>query len=245
MNKRQLLQLANYNQNNIIQVIRNDYFQYIKDELRRIVGHADNSIIEDIINDAAVNLSTVWDDCDISFLVFDCIRKKVISVCKTDAVVRAQTNIDILRESEFPSAHSPVDDLRLDIVLLFLSKKQRKYFLERYYYLRNDIRINRRYERIIYKLFNGKGIASLRFRHFNIPYKKVTPKLYADYLDRLDNSYLGQLNTEKTFIVCRNVSDVPNMIIIAEREYGITKISVPICFILLLFFVLLYFAVFY
>lgn len=111
--------------------------------------------------------------------------------------------------------------------------------------MRNDIRINRRYERIIYKLFNGKGIALLRFRHFNIPYKKVTPKLYADYLDRLDNSYLGQLNTEKTFIVCRNVSDVPNMIIIAEREYGITKISVPICFILLLFFVLLYFAVFY
>lgn len=126
MNKRQLLQLANYNQNNIIQVIRNDYFQYIKDELRRIVGHADNSIIEDIINDAAVNLSTVWDDCDISFLVFDCIRKKVISVCKTDAVVRAQTNIDILKESEFPSAHSPVDDLRLDIVLLFLSKKTTK-----------------------------------------------------------------------------------------------------------------------
>ena len=173
--------MANYNQNNITQVIRNDYFQYIKDELLRIVGHTDNSINEDIINDAAVNLSTVWDDCDIPLLVFDCIRKKVISMCKADAVVTAQTNVDILRESEFPSAHSSVDDLRLDIVLLFLSKKQRKYFLERYYYLRNDIRINRRYERVIYNLFNGKEIASLRFRHFNIPYKKVTSDLYMEF----------------------------------------------------------------
>lgn len=172
--------MANYNQNNITQVIRNDYFQYIKDEVQRLAGHVDDSIIEDIISDVAVNVSTVWDDCDISFLVFDCIRKKVISVCKTDAVVRAQTNIDILRESEFPSAHSLVDDLRLDIVLLFLSKKQRKYFLERYYYLRNDIRINRRYERVIYNLFNGKEIASLRFRHFDIPYKKVTSDLYVE-----------------------------------------------------------------
>lgn len=63
--------MANYNQNNITQVIRNDYFQYIKDEVQRLAGHADNSIIEDIINDAAVNLSTAWDDYDISFLVFD------------------------------------------------------------------------------------------------------------------------------------------------------------------------------
>ena len=134
--------LANYNQNNITQAIRNDYFQYIKDELRRIVGHTDNSIIEDIINDAAVNLSTVWDDCDIPLLVFDCIRKKAISVCKTDAVVRTQSNVDILRESEFPRNHSPINDLRLDIVLLFLPKKQRKYFLKRYYYLRNDTKVN-------------------------------------------------------------------------------------------------------
>lgn len=173
--------MANYNQNNITQVIRNDYFQYIKDEVQRLAGHADNSIIEDIINDAAVNLSTAWDDYDISFLVFDCIRKKVISICKTDTVVRTQSNVDILRESEFPRNHSPVDDLRLDIVLLFLSKKQRKYFLKRYYYLRNDIRINRRYERVIYNLFNGKEIASLRFRHFDIPYKKVTSDLYVEF----------------------------------------------------------------
>ena len=229
----------------MIQIVHNNFLQYIKDELCRIMSYSDDMIVEEIIHDVVVCLPKVWDDCSVSTVVFDCIRKKVISLCKEDAKILIKTRTEILKEAKFPEDNYILDDLRLEVVLFFLSKKQRKYFLERYYYLRDDVKENKKFERTISKFFNGKGIASFRFRYFKIPRKKVTTDLYVDYLDRLNYTCLSQLNVDKSTIICPNILDVSYPIIIAERNYSITKYSIPICFVILFLFTLFYFFILY
>ena len=233
MNRQELYRQAGFGAASILQVLRANYTNYVCDEMTKIMGHADADIAEIVLENVYSRLSEIDVDCQIEFLVFDCLRKELLDRCRRTANLRCSAKNLTLREAEISDFHSEKDDLRLDIVLLFLSIKERRYFLDRYYFLRDDIKFNARYEKTIYRLFNGKGIAAIRFRYFGIPSKTITSKRYVDYLDHLDLSCLGKILSNKTAITNR-ATGMPALYSIAERQYSIARYSAPISLIIVL-----------
>lgn len=241
MKREELYRNVGFNSTNIVNVLYANYSNYIDKESNRIAGYTSNDITERVLKNTSTRLSEISQDCDISCLVFDCLRKEILADYKQSLKSYDKVSNLLLTEAEFNYMEKENDDLRLDVVLLFLSTKQRKYFLERYYYLRDDIKINKRYEKIIFRLFNGKGIASFRFRYFQIPNKKVTSKRYVDYLDRLDASYLEQFSKKECVLIAHKISGVSATCVIAEHQYNIAKYSVPISLVFVLFLFLFFF----
>lgn len=243
MNKAKLFKMTRFSQDSILRILQETYQDSIRQDLIRMLGFSEEKIIDVILQNVHARLPEISTDCEIEHLVFDCVRKEVIRYYKTQPYSTSPI-ASILREARWREDTSTLDDARVDLLMLFLTKKQRKYFLDRYYYFRQDVTKKTRYEFVISRLINGKGIAAFRFRELKIPKKSVRSKDYVDYLDRLNGFYLGNFDKSGLLLESPRIINVPGTIRMLERHYRITMYSVPICCMTILLMMLVFWCLF-
>lgn len=214
-----------------------EYDNFIQKEYQRIVGGEYYKEITDIVLSAVrIRLHEIAMDCDICMLVFDCLRKEIISKGKKNGNFNFIVNPSILKEIEQYINYEYSSSL-FEILLPLLTKKQLRYFLDRYYYL-NDLKINKRYERLFSQLFKGKGIASARFEYFKIIPNKTNVIPYTLYIDHLDFRKIEILSDGSIIFLSDRLSNMPILYKLWERQYRISKYTIIVLIILLFLCVL-------
>lgn len=141
--------------------------------------------------------------CDenlIGNIVYDCFRKYVLEKIRDDDV-KPQKGCIVLCEYQKNKSKGPNkdDELALQRILSYFNRKQFDYFINRYY-LFQEVHYNRRMERRIAKLMNGRGAAwPIRWKK-----TKVLPPgaaNYVGYLDSMPEWFLNQIGAGKKKIV--------------------------------------------
>ena len=235
MTKEELYINSTFNKNKLIQIIRAEYSNYICMICDKVIGFSNQNIVDSILNKVNDIIDKVHVNCDITSLVFDCTRKEIIKILRTDSVLYKSVDNILLAEADLFSYVSEKDILRLDIVLALMTHRQREYFIKRYYFLDDRLKVNKRYEKAIRKLFAGKGISKYRYEYFNIPKIKVPTNEYVVYLDKMDENFLDYIILEsRESKRLSSMVKVSNIVLLAEREYVIAKYSIPISLIIVL-----------
>lgn len=236
------------NTNNIRTLIELEYREYIKNQFVRLIGFYSFEYVDMVIERMCLQLPKFNGNCDLMFLAFDCVRHEILEL-KNESIGSNSITFCSIIENYRPILRSfseiENDSKRLDIVLSFLSGKKREYFFDRYYFFKDDVSFNRKYEKEIKRLFAGKGIVSLRFKYFNIVKKSVTPSLYLDCLSTLDPFYISRLDVIQSDAKFLKSSNLSFSLIYAERKMIQAKwylYTIPFVFagigIILLYFAL-------
>ena len=156
MTKEELYRNSMFNENIRIQLLENNYSDYICLTCNRLIGFSNQILINQIICRTNKRMEKISMDCDISSLVFDSIRKEVLELLRKDEELHQTINHKLLQKTDIFTNISECDVLRVDIVLTLMLPKQREYFIKRYYYLDDTIDYNIKHEKKISGLFNGK-----------------------------------------------------------------------------------------
>lgn len=215
----------------VLRALRAAYAGEIYRELTRLLGSADKEAIEGILEKVHVLLPELPPECDVSHLVFHCVRREAVRKGRSP----------VLKDAARSGTPSPAEDARLELVLTTLPEKQKKYFLDRYYYLREDVPLHPGYERTIARLFQGKGAARRRFRETRLPEAHIPPEAYAGYLDRLEPSGLLLLRESSPSGESSrfDLSTVSGRL--AARQHRIARYAIPIACLLVLLGLLILF----
>lgn len=231
-----IYRLGLFNAQHITTHLHNKYANYIRDEYKRITGtDIQQQTIDSILSSVQLRLPEISANCDIEILVFDCLRKDILKKAKKDKNFLSTISPSVLENIDF-NADCDNCELILECVLSLLSKKQSKYFLDRYYFLK-DLKINNRYERLISKLFRGKGLASARFRYFGITGKKQSTIPYILWLDNLNFQNIEFMSDGTVAIISEKFLSYPIFYQIWERQYRRTKYTIPILLFLMIILV--------
>lgn len=238
MNRIELYQKTGFNSEFIHTLLHNEYDSYIKKEYKRILG--DMSVIStDLVIENTYNrLQEISTETDISILVFDCIRKDVFYRISKDTELRKKIGLHSLK-----NCTNLFDDtkqsLALKIVLSLLSRKQQKYFFDKFYYLKN-IKAIKKYDRVIKKLFAGKGVAKYKFKFFKIKPIQTDDDWYINCFQNLNFSSLHFLSNGRVLIVSNEISKMPLFYDLLERQHRISSAVVKILLALILCLGVLY-----
>lgn len=227
MKRAELLRSTGFNVCAVQETLRTKYTGYIHTELKRILGSVEDEVVDAVLSNVQNRLYELPVESDLSDLVFDCIRKEVLEAQRNNRLSKAVGEIPLLQNAAWNASPEKPDDMRLDVLLLHLSEKQRKYFLDRYYFFRQNTKVNSRYERKITRLINGKGIATFRFKHLGIPRRRIQPNQYVDYLDRIENYYIGRSIKRSAVWESPRIS-CGLAVRLMERDYRIASKSIPI-----------------
>lgn len=205
------------NPDNMLQSLHIEYDGYIYQELRRIVEDASSDMSDRIIRDVKVRLSELELDEDVKTLVFDCLRKEVVDMCRMDASFCSRAKSPLVRTIATYRRTSK-EALKLSVVLSLMSAKIQAYFLDRYYYFK-DVAVNKQYEQQIADIFSGKGFARIRLQHHKLPIQAASIAEYVCCLNELDFSKIHKRSDGVLMPVSDESSSQTFLNDMAEREY--------------------------
>lgn len=239
----QLYRASAGNSYNIKELLDRKYRDVIRNQATRLLGHTSTELVDHVLQQTQLRLFEVAMDCDVYFLIFDCLRKEIFRQLQELHGMSDSSPNPILREY-IPHKENIDGSHRLDIALALMSGQQREYFFNRYYFLISDVPYNKRFEKRIGGLFAGKGMAVHRFRYFHITALPVTPSLYLDCLSDLDPFYISRLENVRSQARFVKASGPPIEMLYIERlmrrfEYILRLL--PILFLLAIFFFILLF----
>ena len=199
--------------------LHNEYDKYIQKEYMRIVGkEIQQETIDTVLSSVCTRLPEIPMDCDIQILVFDCLRKEILGKVRKCAL---SVNSTVLKEVHLDITGGNSAFL-LEAVLPLLTKKQLRYFWDKYYYF-HEVNFNRHHERAISGLFRGKGLAAARFRFLKLLPCRTDPVPYVWYLEHLDFSHMEFLHDGTVVILSDRILHMPVLCKLWERQYRITK----------------------
>ena len=214
----------------------------IERHANRLLKDVPEGIVDNALQRMQERLDDVQPDCDLWFLAFDCLRKEIVrSLIETGGRSPAATN-PLLKEYVPDDGNPQKTENRrkcLDIVLALMSGKQRKYFFDRYYFLKTDTTVSKRMEREIACLFAGKGVAVHRFRRYGVKAEPVTPVLYLDCLNDLDPIYLLGIEKPYSDAYFPRASDISTPVVIAEwriSQFRYFLYTIPLLIVLAVVF---------
>ena len=233
MNRTDLYRNGIFSNSDIYQVLQVKYQNYIDSEINRLLGYTNNKMSNKVLSCVCARLQEISMDCDILSLIFDCIRKIILNQYIQDFQYHNTVKNQLLRGYIKDTEKDQADKLRLEIVLAFFFFWQREYFFGRYYYLNDCILINKRYERIISRLYEGRDIASIRFHYFKLKRKKANPSRYITCFNYLDSFYINYLSNLKSNINFSKEANIPAFYIFAERQFWISKYFIIIIALIL------------
>lgn len=214
--------------------LHSKYDEYIQKEYIRIVGKDFYQGITDaVLSTVHIRLPEISMDCDIRVLVFDCLRKEILRKARREGDFDCAQNCSVMKDTTL-SITDEVPSQLLEIVLPLLSKKQLRYFLDKYYYFK-DVKVNKRYERLFSQLFRGKGIASARFEYYKVIPNKTEAIPYALYLEYLDFRKIEFLSDGSIIFLTDTLLGTPILYKLWERQYRISKYTIIVLVILALF----------
>ena len=131
MKKASLLRDTAPDQASVLGALRALYANQILAELNRLLHGVDREMIERVLQKVYDRLPELPRDCDVSYLVFACIRQEAVDTCRSRPA--------LCRSAMLKQATAPwPETMPLEQVLESLTGEQRKYFLDRYYYLREE-----------------------------------------------------------------------------------------------------------
>lgn len=238
MRRSDLYRHADFRTGKAIRVLSSEYRSMIRNEQRKIIGREDPSVTERTLALVYTRLGDAALDESLNALVFDCLRKEILRKLRREPRIAGESSNPVLRAYTCNPDASATDDLRLDIALMYMRPKVRRYFLNRYYYLRKGLR-REGYEDQILRLMSGRGEASVRFRCFRIPSRQIHSDQYADYLDRLDPSLLKSIAADDPVCISDRIRDVPAMCLFQEKNARRARLLMPLLLLLLFFYAML------
>lgn len=221
MKKASLLRDTAPDQASVLGALRALYASQISAELNRLLHGADREMIERVLQKVYDRLPELPHHCDVSCLVFDCVRQEAVDTCRSrPALCRSA----MLKEAAAPWPETVPPEQ----VLASLTGEQRKYFLDRYYYLREETPFCPGWEQTAARQLRGEGPAG------NIPWAAWFARLTPATLHRLTG---GETEAEDTRSESTDLRQR-----IRARYLRIAKYSIPIsCALLLLMLLLIYF----
>lgn len=120
---------------------------------------------------------------DLYNIVFDCYRKYIINGIMTKQLVITNSKSVLKDVSDYNSIKKVADENINYILSLFgfLSDKEFHYFTDRYFFLKDDVEYNAKYEKKIAKVMKLKG-ALRRMKLYGVKSLKANPVYYPYYL---------------------------------------------------------------
>lgn len=178
-----------------IDVLYNTYQSKLSETSVRLFGYDLSGSDYDIIWNDIKSRHTEFCHCnDLYNIVFDCYRKYILDGIMTNRLVITNSKSVIKNISGFDSMKKDIDENINCIFSLFfyLSEKQFKYFCDRYFFLKDDVEYNEKYEKKIAKIMELKG-AFRRMKLYGIKPLKAEPDYYPYYLLSISSLILNQI----------------------------------------------------
>ncbi|MGN1457197.1 MAG: hypothetical protein ACI4XP_04485 [Acutalibacteraceae bacterium] len=224
-----------------IDVLYNAYQMNLSATSVRLFGY-------DLSND---DYDVIWNDVkdrhkdfafenDLYNIVFDCYRKYIINAIMTKRLVITNSKSVLKYVSDYNSIKKVADENINYIMSLFyfLSDKQFHYFTDRYFFLKDDVEYNAKYEKKIAKIMELKG-SLRRMKLYGVKPLKADPVYYPYYLLAISPLILRQTGGHLIFMedkVEKRKSELRHCI------YARANIlAVLICFVVAVIILVLYF----
>ena len=167
-----------------IDALYNAYQMNLSETSVRLFGYDLSDDDYDVIwNDVKNRHKDFAFESDLYNIVFDCYRKYIINSIMTKQLVITNNNSVLKDVSDYNSIKKVADENINYIMSLFyfLSDKEFHYFTDRYFFLKDDIEYNAKYEKKIAKIMALKG-AFRRMKLYGVKPLKADPVYYPYYL---------------------------------------------------------------
>lgn len=180
-------------------------YRYYNELEARAEALVENSIqtikIEEIFEKVLERQGDICYSDTISNIVYDCFRKYILEKIRLgQAFLKASCILLTEFSPKMNVGPNEDDELALQRIFSYFERKEFDYFINRYYFFDKEVEYNRRMERKIARLMNGRGAAwPIRWKK-----TKVLPPgaaNYVGYLDSMPEWFLNQIGAGKKKIV--------------------------------------------
>lgn len=185
-----------------IDVLYNAYQMNLSATSVRLFGYDLSDDDYDVIwNDVKDRHKDFTFENDLYNIVFDCYRKYIINGVMTKQLVITNSKSVLKDVSDYNSIKKVADENINYIVSLFyfLSDKQFHYFTDRYFFLKDDVEYNARYEKKIARIMELKG-AFRRMKLYGVKPLKADSVYYPYYLLAISPLILRQTGGHLLFM---------------------------------------------
>lgn len=196
MDRRELYRKYGFDNTTIQNAIFTNYRPYIRKHLDSMFIDASVIQVDEIIEDVIAQLPQLDMECDIDILVFDCLRKRLTVLLRTDRIQPKPTK-KLLSEyhkyilSDSTETYSVEE---LECIFSCFRRKMFTYLIDRYFYFNDSIMYDNIEEKAIRKLFEGKGDVRPLYLWNRWKPHIVTSETYMYALDQIPLFFLNQIS---------------------------------------------------
>lgn len=178
------------------------YRPYIEENSMRLLGQRDIIDPVSVIKDVLSHLPDYPVMSDMQPLVYHCFRCRMSDFLVANEYSIPPSNKLLLEYAKQLNNHGGTYHIHNDLnaILSFFDRKMFQYFIERYYYFRDEIPFDNRIEKKIQALFAGKGDIRA-FRLFTgMQTYPAGSGFYMEYLSELPIHFIEQIGSEEAII---------------------------------------------
>ncbi len=160
---------------------------------------------------------------DLFAVVFYCYRTYIFAGINSKQLIISNDRTILKNCTDYPNTKN------LNNILSLFSRKQFDYFIDRYFYLKNNVNVNTKYEKQIANIMKLKGNLSI-LKVNGISPLRAEPKYYPYYLLSISDSILSQIGGKESIIP---EDDIMKLSFLLQR-FTILRVSFMICLIIAL-----------
>ena len=218
MNQRDIYHMYGFAGNAAERAIFEKYRPYVINTLNSMFEDSSIIQVDEIIEDAISKLPELDIESDIELLIYDCLRKKLTELLRA-GLVQPKSNRILLNKYKDYILNGHIEaysDEELECIFSCFQRKTFDYFVEKYYYFNDSIKYNRKQEKVIKKLFEGKGDVRPLYLLNQWRTHTILPETYMYVLNGIPFSFLNQISG--TGIIIPSNPDVYNYFVLKFQE---------------------------